>query len=195
MKRALLHSLWAAALTVGSWLTALPATAAVITLAPSSLSATAGGPLTLDVRVSDLGPGVSLGGFDLDLGYNSLLLSFTGAVFGSALGNPASFEALTSASVTSPGVLDLSAVSLLTPAQLAAAQTSPSFSLATLSFNALGSGTVGFTLLPSSVLSDALGNPLAISNLTPIPEPETLLLFSLGLAALTVVRRRRGSRA
>lgn len=189
MKTSLVRPLGAAAFALAAGLAWTAATAAVVTLTPSSVATSSGTPVAVDVRVSNLGTGNALGAFDLDVSYNPALLSFGTAVFGTSLGNPASFEALTNASASTPGIVDFGEVSLLAPAQLAAGQAG-SFLLATLNFNGTASGTNAFALLGTSVLSDAFGRPLTIVQVTPIPEPETFSLLGLGLAALAVWRRR-----
>src|SRR4051794_30891363 len=105
MKLAIGRFAGAAALALGSVLS-WPAAAAVVTLTPASVTPTPGSAVLVDVRVSELGAGNALGGFDLDVGYNQALLSFNSVAFGSALGNPAASEALTSVSMAGPGVLD-----------------------------------------------------------------------------------------
>jgi hypothetical protein len=180
----------AALVAANAWSTS---TAAVVTHTPTTAATIAGAPVVVDVRISDLGAGNSLGAFDLDLGYDPALVSFSSVAFGPALGNPALFEALTGVSAALPGVIDFSEVSLLTPAELAAAQGS-SFSLATLTFMGVGTGTAAFSILGTSILSDAFGRPLPISPLKPIPEPESVFPLGLGLAALTALRRQRRQR-
>jgi hypothetical protein len=177
-----------AAVALGVLLMLPSAGAAVITLTPASTPTMPGSSVLVDVSVSDLG-GAVVGGFDLDVGFDPARLSLAGVSFGPALGNPASFEALTNVSL-SPGIVDFSEVSLLGAAQLDALQPA-SFSLATLSFNAINPGTVAFTLLGTSLLSDAAGRAIPITQAAVIPEPETVFLLGLGLGALAWRRARR----
>jgi hypothetical protein len=182
-----------AVLALGALLVLPFATAAVITLSPASTVTSAGSPVRVDVGVSGLGSGVALGGFDLDIAFNPALLSFTGATFGPALGNPMTFEALTSVSAAA-AVVDFSEVSLLSAAQLLALQPG-SFSLGILSFDAIASGTATFALLATSLLSDASGQSLPITPAAAaIPEPEAVVLLGIGLAALALRQKRRAMR-
>lgn len=180
------RNLFAAALAVGGVLCAQAASAAVL-LTPSFTNTTAGNPVSVDVRVTDLG-GNQLGGFDIDVAYNPALLTPTNVTFGPFLGDPALFEAFTDFSFATPGVVDFSELSLLSAAELSALQTG-SFSIATLSFDAIGSGAASFSVLATSTLVDASGNPLAI------PEPGSMLLLGLGFAGLLTVRKRNAGSA
>jgi hypothetical protein len=179
----------AATLVLGASLASTSVMAVLVTLTPSSVSTTPGGLVLVDVRVSDLGVGNALGAFDLDVGYDPALVNFNTVVFGASLGDPASFQALTSVSTATPGVVGFTEVSLLTPAQLTVAQVG-NFSIATLAFSGLGSGTAGFALLSSSTLSDAFGRSLPIGQATQISEPDSVFLFALGLGALAMMGRR-----
>ncbi len=181
MNTSLKGNLLSAVLAVGGLLCAQAASAAII-LTPSFTTTTTGTPVSVDVRVTDLGAS-QLGGFDIDVAYNSALLTPTGVTFGPFLGDPLLFEAFTDFSFATPGVVDFSEVSLLSAAELDALQ-SGSFSIATLSFDAIGSGPASFTVLATSTLADASGNPLAI------PEPASMLLFGLGFAGLITARRK-----
>jgi len=99
--------------------------------------------ISIGVDIAGLGNPPSVGAFDLTVLYDSALVSFGGVTFGPLLGDT-SMEALTSSNA-SPGVVEFAEVSLLAPAQLDGLQ-SPGFTLATLSFEGLGSGTASFSL-------------------------------------------------
>lgn len=88
-------NVFTALVALGGLLAAHTAAAPLITLQPSFTNTTVGHPVSVNISVSGLGSGVQLGGFDLDIGYNPALLTPTGVTFGSRLGNPALFEALT----------------------------------------------------------------------------------------------------
>jgi len=146
-------------------------------VSPLVQTVVSGQPVHFNLLLSGLGPAV-LGGFDLDYGYSAALLDLTGVTFGSGLGDPALFEALTSTNTSIPGIVDLAEVSLLTNAQLAALQPTSGFLLATLSFNATGNGTAAMNFV-SGTLADGNGRALAFT----VPEPSTLVLLALGIAA------------
>ena len=185
MNTTLKHKLLAAALAVGGLLSAHAASAAVVTLTPSSVATTTGNPVSVDIRVTDLFSS-QLGGFDLNIAFNPALLNPTGVTFGPLLGDPGLFEAFTGFSFTTPGIVNFAEVSLLDAAALDALQPT-SFSIATLSFDAIGTGFNQFALLDTSTLADASGNPLAI------PEPGSMLLLGLGIVGLLTTRKRNVS--
>jgi hypothetical protein len=77
----------------------------------------------------------------------------------------------------SPGMVEFAEISLLSPTELDALQTS-AFSLGTLSFTALGSGTASFSF-SAGVVDDGFGKKLAA-----ISEPPPFLLLATALLAL-----------
>jgi hypothetical protein len=89
-------------------------------------------------------------------------------------------EALTDFTFMS-GAVEFAEVSLLSPAQLDALQPA-NFSLATITFTALASGTSSLSFLEATV-DDAFGNK--------IPEPGTLVLLCIGVFGLVGYRLRR----
>ena len=166
---------------------ATPALAISVDLVPSSVTVMAGDSLSVGVVISGLVAGgpPSVGAFDLTVSFNPAILSPTGVAFGLFLRNPGLLQALTGFNFLS-GLVEFAEVSLLSPAALDALQPA-SFTLATLSFTALASGTT--TLAFSQItVDDAFGNKLAI------PEPGTLLLLGSGLAGLGAVAWRRHRR-
>jgi hypothetical protein len=96
------------------------------------------------------------------------------------LGDPGAAEALTAFTLPS-GVVEFAEVSLLASSDLDTLQGAQagSFTLATLSFTALNSGTAFFSL-SAGVVDDAFGN-----KLTTIPEPGTMVLLATGLLGIT----------
>jgi hypothetical protein len=156
-----------------------------LSVSPFVQTVVSGQPAHFNLLLSGLSPAV-LGGFDLDYGYSTALLNLTGVTFGSGLGDPALFEALTSTDTSIPGIVDLAEVSLLTNAQLAALQPTAGFLLATLSFNAIGNGTATISFV-SGTLADADGRALSFT----VPEPSTLVLLALGLAASVKLRPKK----
>lgn len=163
------------------------AVAVSIQLAPASPTIVAGETVSIDVSIAEVIPGgpPSVGAFDLDVTFDSAMLTPTGITFGPFLGDTSLFEALTDVRLL-VGVVNLAEVSLLSPAQLDALQPDI-FTLATLSFTALASGTT--TLAFSDItVDDAFGN-LLIG--TKVSEPSALLLLCSGLAGLLGVARWR----
>jgi hypothetical protein len=175
------------------------ANALTISFTPPPQSVVAGAMVDVGVEVSELGSGVapSLSTFDLDISYNPGLLSFNSVSFGdSSLGDQ--LDVLGVGGVTSyddsvSGLINLFELSLDTASDLDTLQ-ADSFTLATLSFNAIGIGNSPLGVIINS-LGDAEGNPLT-ATITPgsvsvIPLPPALPLLGTGLAALILMRRVR----
>jgi len=157
-----------------------------LALAPSAASVSLGDAVNVDVNIAGLASGgpPSVGAFDLDVAFDPSVLSPTGVAFGPFLGNPLLFEALTDFKFSTPGIVDFAEVSLLSPFELDVLQPA-TFSLATLSFTAIGSGTSQFNFAGDIRVDDPFGNKLSIS----IPEPATVILLGLGFIALCIIRR------
>jgi hypothetical protein len=137
------------------------------------------------ISITRFGDGMlpSIGAFDLDVSFDSLLLSPTAVTFGPFLGEPG-IHALTSFRFFA-GVVNIAEVSLLPPGDLDVLQP-VSFGLATLQFTALASGTASFGFSRALVL-DGFGN-----HLPQIPQPSTVLLVAAGLSVLVARARPRG---
>src|SRR6202022_4282685 len=146
-----------------------PLPAIFLSLVPSPATVTTGNTINVDVIISGLGHPPSVGAFDLNVGFNPSILIPTAVTFGTFLGDPNLFEALTDFDFGTPGIVEFAEVSLLSPSELDALQQS-SFSLAALSFSAIGNGTSPFMFLGNRRVDDAFGNKL------PIPEPATAIL-------------------
>ena len=172
-----------------------------VSLDPSTPKIHSGKNLFVDINVSGLqwgGVNTLIGAFDLDVNYESTLftpLLVPPVGFGTALGDIFLGEAVGGVDTTTPGVINLFEVYLLTSLELAALQ-SDSFTLATLGFFASGPASGSTTTLSTSniVLSDDLGNLLSpIANpsvIVNVPEPITLSLIAFGLAGISYRRSR-----
>ncbi len=192
---------------INSWITVLcmwflgisAANAITISFTPSYQSVVAGGMVDIGVEISELGSGVapSLGVFDIDVSYDPGLLSFNSVSFGdSSMGDQLDvlgLGSITSYDTSISGSINLFELSLDTVSGLETLQ-ADSFTLATMSFNAVGIGnsTLGVSI---NSLGDAEGNPLT-STIDPgtvsvIPLPPALPLLMTGLAGLVLMRRER----
>jgi hypothetical protein len=175
-------------------------TRAVLTMWLLTASQAAAAPLTIefvmqpslpeqfvvDVVVSGLPPGgpPSLGAFDLLIGFDPTSLSPLTVEFGPLLGDPASFEAITSVTVL-PATIAVAEASLLLPSELDALQPA-SFTLATLAFELTGAPPP--LVLLDSVFSDAFGDVIDGEA----PEPALALLLAIAGLALWHHRRSAG---
>jgi hypothetical protein len=158
---------------------------------PALQTAGLGQPVSVDVVISGLAAGgpPSVGAFDLDVSFNPTIFSSTGVRFGQFLGNPGLGEVLT---ISSParGVIDLAAVSFLSPEELNALQPAR-FSLASLDFSSLREGTSPLAF-SQAIIADAFGGTLATTASGGIvnvaaPEPSSFLLVASGLVAAIVI--------
>jgi len=173
---------------------AAPASAVTIGFAPGTQGVALGDAAQVDLVFSDLG-GEIISAYDLDLTYDPTVLAATGVTFSTALGDELFFESFNAVDLSSPGVVDLAQLSLLSDADLAALQPGDSVAVATLYFDAIGAGTAEFGFvfdefndvkgLGGGVLpiveepgSITVGSPTE----APIPEPSAALLFVAGAA-------------
>ena len=189
--------------------------AVTLSLEPVATVAGPGDTVSLDLWIDGLTPGGpdSLSGFDIDIGFDPSRLSFSGYELGLGLGDISSFEAIDlSFGVFGGGFVNVAEISLLEadsascffciPPFLDDIQ-SGTFVLATLDFssNVLSGDSTIVSITNVLSLSDGFGQPLTldstagatISNPAAVPEPDTWLLFVVGLGALVAVRRRLGS--
>jgi hypothetical protein len=177
-----------------------PAGAATLALVPSPVDVAVGGGFDLELVVGGLGDGVapSVGGFDVALSFDPDLLSLDSVEVGLLLGDESAFESFSDI-VFGTGSVGIAQTSFLDALTLDGSQPA-SFTLATLSFTAIGSGTSSVSFASAS-LADAFGEPLAVTVAGArvnaggvIPEPSATLLFglgALGVAAATGRSRKR----
>jgi hypothetical protein len=177
---------------------AVPALGISLDVVPFSTSVMPGDSFSIDVVVSELG-GEVVSAFDLDLSYDSSVVDATGVTFGLYLGDPAAAvpEAFTDV-VLSPGLVDFAEVSLLSDAQLLALQTGPapfSFSLATISFDALTFGTSPLTLSDNVDVKGLLALRLDVDVgdgvVNVVPEPHAFVAFLVGALVVGGALRRK----
>lgn len=174
--------------------------ATLIALQPSSTYATTGDSISLDLVVSGLGnfgPD-SLGAFDISVGYDPGVLSFTSYSLGNFLGNIALAEALDSSSGNLGSAVNVAEVSLLSVIGLDTLQPG-AFTLATLNFNvtnlAVGAVTQ-LSVLSGHVLADAYGAPLSATSTGPasvaaISVPGTAFLLIASMFGWLTLKRRQ----
>ena len=148
-----------------------PAYAITLSITPATQTVDIGDSLSVAVRVAglDAGTAPSLGGYDIDVGFDSARLNFTSAQFGDP--NPLLGDQLDlagfglnnpTASATSGNVNLIEADLLDSSADLDNLQAGD-FILATLFFDALSADYTAITLSVNS-LADALGNPLTATT-------------------------------
>jgi hypothetical protein len=165
--------------------------AALLTAAPGYASipvaiTRAGDSVVFDIDIDGMISGAlpSFGSFDFALAFDPSLVLPAGVTFNLEPGNPAPGKSITVADFL-PGLADFGQVSLLLPAGLDESQPSR-FPLASLSFQAAGNGQASSSVV-RQILDDAFGNKT--------PEPGSLILGVLGLAALAMgIRRTRAEK-
>lgn len=169
--------------------------AATIFVTPGTQTVNVGSSVNIDVNLSGLGNGVtpSVGTYDLDVNFDSALLSFSSVTWGTGL----DVLALGSIQFATPGTgtvnlfeLSLDSVSDLNSLQL------PTFRLFTLSFTTLAAGTSPVTISVNA-LGDADGVALPFNAIdgsltiqetggSPVPEPSTFLPIAIVLLGFGV---------
>ncbi|MBU3002046.1 PEP-CTERM sorting domain-containing protein [Paraglaciecola arctica] len=172
----------------------------ILSLEPSTQTANSGDMVSVSVMIDGLGDGVplSLGGFDIDVIFDTSVLSFAGYSLSDELGDVGAFEALDlSGGEYFPSVVNILEVSFLSIFDLWDFQ-SGSFAIAELFFNINptenhATADIFFAYVD---LDDAGGDeiPLFEGNVLntsiSVPSPATLLLMGLGLFAMFVRKKR-----
>jgi hypothetical protein len=153
--------------------------------------------ITYNINIANLKtyPNGGLGAYDITVDFPSSVLSFQSATLGSG------FDLIDSPFQTnSASQVELSNVSFDSAANILAAQTA-SFTIGTITFQAIASGTGSLTFegLGVTSLSDEQNNSVVYSTagaqITAVPEPSSIALMVVGAGALAVFVFRRRSQA
>ena len=190
-------------------LVAVPARAVSLSLSPASQTVSVGGTAWVDLVVGGLGDSTSpsLAGFDVDVTYDSLILTIDpyAVLFGAFLGDISFFEADASATGgEASGVVNVYELSFLAADELDALQPA-SFTLAKLPFLANGPGTSGLGYGEMVSLSDVFGYVFELDTTggsvaaggggVPVPEPSCLLSLGLVLIGLAGLKKKKFNRS
>lgn len=192
-------SMLSAALLLGMGL-APAAGAFTLSVVPQSPSVNVGDTVSVDVVASDLvsGGAPSLGAYDLNLSFDSSVLSFSGITFGTGL-SVTGVPSIVQDFVLGTGLVNPFEVSLEDTADLNALQAG-AFTLFTISFNAAQAGTSSLSLGVSSLSTaegtalsaDALnGASISVAGAPAVPLPAAAWLLLSGVAGLGSLVRRR----
>jgi hypothetical protein len=176
--------------------------AVLLSVQPDTTFAANGDLVSLDIVVSGLGnfgPD-SLGAFDVFMGYDATVLSFSGYSLNNLLGDLGG-QAIDSSAGDLGGSVNIAEVSLLAAAMLDALQPDD-FIMASLNFDVLDlaiGATTELSILPGAVLSSAFGQPLSVTGglsatiegRAAVPLMGTLWLLLGGFISWSAARRLR----
>jgi MYXO-CTERM domain-containing protein len=177
-------------------LVASNASAITLSLSPAAQTIGLGETATVDLRISGLGDALApaLGAYRINVSFDPAILGLAAApVFGTGL-DVLGFGTL-NGYTTSGGIVEVWEISMDSAADLEALQ-GDAFTLATLSFNALGYGTSAIGIDVVS-LGDAMGDSLSYLSeggtvsVTRVDEPPAIALVGLSMAGFLLSRRRR----
>ena len=129
----------------------------VLSIVPASQTVAPGSQVSLDVYVSGLGGGSALGVYDINIGFDSTVLSYSSISFG----NQINISGTGDVQIVTPGVgtVEVFELSLDSVTNLNSLQT-PAFRLATLKFSMSASGGSSPITLSVNALGDASGNSI-----------------------------------
>lgn len=177
--------------------------ALLLEIEPDSLDASVGDSVNLDIFARSLGTDL-IGGFDIDLEFDTSLLAFNSVSFGTGLGDPDLFESLVDNCLggelfcpAGPGRVNLYQVSFLDSGSLGALQPGSDLFLFSIVFDALAAGfssvsftrtdisdETGFEVLQVTSTSGATINSSPVDEPVPVPAPSVLSLLGIGLLLL-----------
>ena len=148
-----------------------------------------GDSITVNLVVSGL-ESLDLSTYDLNVSYDSGILSFSGYALGSGLGNSTGESFDIGLGDDGFGQINLCEISML----LDLNSQEDSFTLATLTFAVIALGSSSLTISVSE-LGDALGDSIATcsigsANVNVVPIPAAAWLFGSGLLGLAGLRKR-----
>jgi hypothetical protein len=180
---------------------ALPVTGSadpILSITPAFQSGNIGDIFTVNLILSGLTAGQEVGGFDVDISFNSSILAPLAITLGVGLGT--GLDQFTVANSFAGGVADIAQFSFLDELSLQTLQ-GGSFLLATLTFQGIANGLSNLTIT-QAIFSDGNFNsqPLPVSlvngaiqvgSATSLPAPGTLLLLGAGMVVLGLQRRWR----
>lgn len=176
-----------------AWLVAAPASAVTVGFVTPATDPIVNDLFSVEIVAAGLGNAV-IGAYDLDIGFDSSVITFVDAVPSGALGDPTGMMPTSIFSASAAGnVLDIFEVSLLTnQADLEALQPNDPVVLATLTFQAIASGTSPLSF-DQLFVADFFGLPLDATgvdgSVSAIPEPSAALVFGSALLIAAACRR------